>query len=125
MSNKIFIDSDIAKAETLPASFYKNSETFEILKEKLQFQVDYKIKVDTTIILSPRGWRPDYNHIFILDAFSELQKFFKMNTTLIFISMGKEIHQTHSYEEIIKEIDRKNKSIYISAPNGLIDLYLE
>jgi len=29
MSNKIFIDSDIAKAETLPASFYKNSETFE------------------------------------------------------------------------------------------------
>jgi len=28
-------------------------------------------------------------------------------------------------EEIIKEIDRKNKSIYISAPNGLIDLYLE
>jgi len=35
MSNKIFIDSDIAKAETLPASFYKNSETFEILKEKL------------------------------------------------------------------------------------------
>ena len=35
MSNKIFIDSNIAKAETLPASFYKNSKTFETLKEKL------------------------------------------------------------------------------------------
>ena len=33
--NKIFIDSDITKAETLPASFYKNSETFELLKDKL------------------------------------------------------------------------------------------
>ena len=35
MKTKIFIDSDITKAETLPASFYKNSETFELLKEKL------------------------------------------------------------------------------------------
>ena len=35
MKTKIFIDSDITKAETLPALFYKNSETFEILKEKL------------------------------------------------------------------------------------------
>tara|TARA_Y100001968_G_scaffold157036_1_gene143481 strand:- start:351 stop:1436 length:1086 start_codon:yes stop_codon:yes gene_type:complete len=33
--NKIFIDSDITKAETLPTSFYKNSETFELLKDKL------------------------------------------------------------------------------------------
>jgi choline monooxygenase len=33
--NKIFIDSDITKAETLPASFYKNSKTFELLKDKL------------------------------------------------------------------------------------------
>jgi choline monooxygenase len=33
--NKVFIDSDITKAETLPASFYKNPETFELLKDKL------------------------------------------------------------------------------------------
>jgi len=35
MTTKIFIDNDITKAETLPASFYKNPETFEIIKEKL------------------------------------------------------------------------------------------
>ena len=35
MKNKIFIDPDIRKAETLPASFYKNSETFDLLKEKI------------------------------------------------------------------------------------------
>jgi len=35
MKSKIFIDSDITKAETLPASFYKSSEAFEMLKEKL------------------------------------------------------------------------------------------
>jgi len=27
-------------------------------------------------------------------------------------------------EEIVKEIDRKNKTIYIDAPEGLIDLYI-
>ena len=27
-------------------------------------------------------------------------------------------------EEIVKEIDRKNKTIYIEAPEGLIDLYI-
>ena len=35
MKNTIFIDPDIRKAETLPASFYKNSETFDLLKEKI------------------------------------------------------------------------------------------
>ena len=29
------INSDISKAETLPASFYKNPELFEFIKEKI------------------------------------------------------------------------------------------
>ena len=29
------IDSDISKAETLPASFYKEPELFEIIKKKI------------------------------------------------------------------------------------------
>ena len=32
---KIHIDSDITKAETLPADFYKSQEVFELLKEKV------------------------------------------------------------------------------------------
>jgi ribosomal 30S subunit maturation factor RimM len=28
-------------------------------------------------------------------------------------------------EEIVKEIDRKKKTIYIEAPEGLIDLYIK
>lgn len=35
MASKYQIDSDIRKAETLPASFYKDVETFELLKEKV------------------------------------------------------------------------------------------
>jgi len=27
-------------------------------------------------------------------------------------------------DQVIKEVDRDNKTIYISAPNGLIDLYM-
>jgi 16S rRNA processing protein RimM len=28
-------------------------------------------------------------------------------------------------DPVIKKVDRENKTIYIDAPNGLIDLYLE
>ena len=35
MRNKIFVDSDIRKAETLPAAFYKDSKIFFDLKEKI------------------------------------------------------------------------------------------
>ncbi len=35
MIEKYYVDSDITKAETLPASFYKNADTFEALKEKV------------------------------------------------------------------------------------------
>ena len=35
MGNKFYIDSDIKKAETLPASFYKDEQIFKELKEKI------------------------------------------------------------------------------------------
>jgi 16S rRNA processing protein RimM len=28
-------------------------------------------------------------------------------------------------DPVIKQVDRENKTIYITAPNGLIDLYLQ
>lgn len=35
MSHKFFIDPDISKAETLPASFYRSQHLFEAIKEKI------------------------------------------------------------------------------------------
>lgn len=37
---------------------------------------------------------------------------------------GKEI-LIPAVDEFFKEIDRQNKTIYIEAPEGLIDIYLE
>ena len=49
MKNKIFIDSDIRKAETLPAAFYKNYEIFDDLKEKI-FLKSWQWIGDTSLI---------------------------------------------------------------------------
>ena len=35
MSKMFYINSDISKAETLPASFYRDKEVFENIKEKI------------------------------------------------------------------------------------------
>ena len=35
MGKRFFIDKDIRKAETLPASFYRDSQVFEELREKV------------------------------------------------------------------------------------------
>ena len=35
MENKIYVNDDICKAETLPARFYKDQEIFELIKEKI------------------------------------------------------------------------------------------
>ena len=37
MGNKFYIDSNIKKAETLPASFYKDEQVFKDIKEKIFF----------------------------------------------------------------------------------------
>ncbi len=38
MSTKFFIDPDISKAETLPASFYRDPEIFEAIKNKIFYK---------------------------------------------------------------------------------------
>lgn len=60
MAAKFFINPDIAKAETLPASFYRDSEVFEAIKDKIFLKswhwIGHRDLVET----------PQYIHPFVL-----------------------------------------------------------
>jgi choline monooxygenase len=49
MTEKIFVDPDITKAETLPASFYRSQEIFDQIKEKV-FARSWQFIGDTSLV---------------------------------------------------------------------------
>lgn len=53
MSSKFYIDSDITKAETLPASFYKDQAIFEAIKEQVFLKSWQWIGDENQVALSP------------------------------------------------------------------------
>jgi|TARA_B100000315_G_scaffold52587_1_gene46972 glycosyltransferase involved in cell wall biosynthesis len=65
------------------------------------FKRRYNINDYSKIIVSPRGWRQDYNHYFIFEAFYMLQKMTTNKLLLIFLLMGIETHETKEYYEFI------------------------
>ena len=60
MGSKFFIDPDITKAETMPASFYRDQEVFEKLKEKVFLKSWQWIGSDELVPL------PNHVHPFVL-----------------------------------------------------------
>mgnify|MGYP000082165856 CR=1 FL=1 len=57
MGNKFYIDSDIKKAETLPASFYKDEQVFKELKEKI-FLKSWHYIGDENLVALPQSVYP-------------------------------------------------------------------
>lgn len=57
MGNKFYIDSDIKKAETLPASFYKDERIFKELKEKI-FLKSWHYIGDENLVALPQSVYP-------------------------------------------------------------------
>lgn len=57
MVNKFIIDSDISKAETLPASFYKDESIFEIVKEQV-FLKSWQWIGDENLVRLPHSVHP-------------------------------------------------------------------
>jgi choline monooxygenase len=57
MGNKFYIDSDIKKAETLPASFYKDEQIFKELKEKI-FLKSWHYIGDENLVALPQSVYP-------------------------------------------------------------------
>jgi len=57
MTSKFNIDQDITKAETLPASFYKDESVFEIIKEKI-FLKSWQWIGDENLVRRPESVHP-------------------------------------------------------------------
>ena len=57
MGNKFYIDSDIKKAETLPASFYKDEQIFKEMKEKI-FLKSWHYIGDENLVALPQSVYP-------------------------------------------------------------------
>ncbi len=57
MRNRFYIDPDITKAETLPASFYKDQEVFDTIKEKV-FLSSWQWIGDENLVRQPQSVYP-------------------------------------------------------------------
>jgi choline monooxygenase len=57
MKDRFSIETDISKAETLPASFYKNKDVFELLKEKV-FLKSWQWIGDENLVKLPQSVHP-------------------------------------------------------------------
>ena len=64
MAENFYIDPDITKAETLPASFYKSQSVFEVLKEKV-FLKSWQFIGDENLVKLPQSVHP----FVLLDGF--------------------------------------------------------
>ncbi|HEY5687383.1 MAG TPA: SRPBCC family protein [Yeosuana sp.] len=64
MSNKFYIHPDISKAETLPASFYRDNDLFETIKEKI-FLKSWQWIGDETLVSKKQSAHP----FVLLDGF--------------------------------------------------------